>query len=185
MDNGASCYLRFLDGDDRGLVELIRAYKDGLILFLHQFTGDYHTAEDLMEDTFVKLAIRKPGFSGRSTFKTWLYSIARNTAMDHLRRHRRVRVVSQEELKECESEGEDLERHVLRQERKVQLHRSLEALKPEYRQVLHLTFFEGFSNAEAALIMGRSRRQIENLIYRAKHSLRSRLEKEGFTYEEL
>ena len=62
MDNGASSYRRFLDGDDEGIVEIIRDYKDGLILYLNGFTRNISTAEELMEETFVKLATRKPRF---------------------------------------------------------------------------------------------------------------------------
>ena len=51
MDNGASSYRRFLDGDDSGLAELVRDYKDGLILYLNGFVQNMHTAEELMEDT--------------------------------------------------------------------------------------------------------------------------------------
>ena len=55
MDNGASSYRRFLDGDESGIIEIIRDYKDGLILFLNGFTQNIHIAEELAEDTFVKL----------------------------------------------------------------------------------------------------------------------------------
>ena len=65
------------------------------------------------------------------------------------------------------------------------LHRTLRRLKPEYRQVLYLTYFEGFSNAEAASIMKKSKKQVENLLYNARKMLRSELEKDGFQYEEL
>lgn len=184
MDNGAGSYRRYLSGDDNGMVEIIRDYKDGLILFLLQFTGDIHTAEEWMEDTFVKLAIKKPPFYGKSNFKTWLYAIARNVARDHLRRRRSITVVSQDSL-EGFSDGQDLERAYLRQEQKIQLHRAIARLKPEYRQVLYLTFFEGFSNEQAGQIMKKNRRQTENLIYRAKQTLRAQLEKEGFCYEAL
>ena len=56
MDNGESSYRRFLEGDDSGFIEIIRDYKDGLILFLHSMTRDYGLAEELCEDTFVRLA---------------------------------------------------------------------------------------------------------------------------------
>lgn len=56
MDNGESSYRRFLSGNDEGLVEIIRDYKDGLIFFLNGFTRDINTAEELCEDTFVKIA---------------------------------------------------------------------------------------------------------------------------------
>lgn len=70
MDHGASNYRRFLDGDDSGVVEIIRDYKDRVILYLDSFTWNIHTAEDLMEETFVKLITKKPGFSGNAAFKT-------------------------------------------------------------------------------------------------------------------
>ena len=51
MDNGASSYRRFLDGDDNGFIEIIKDYKDGLILYINNFTRNIFTAEDLAEDT--------------------------------------------------------------------------------------------------------------------------------------
>ena len=56
MDNGASSYRRFLEGDDDGIVEIIRDYKDGLILFLNRYVNNIHIAEELAEDTFFKEA---------------------------------------------------------------------------------------------------------------------------------
>ena len=55
---------------------------------------------------------------------------------------------------------------------------------PEYRNVLWLVYFEKFSNKETAIVLKKSERQIKNLLYRAKKSLKSKLEKEGFEYEE-
>ena len=78
MDNGESSYRRFLAGDDEGLHEIICTYRAGLILYLNSFVQNIHTAEDLTEDTFAELAIKCPKFSGKSSFKTWLYAIARN-----------------------------------------------------------------------------------------------------------
>ena len=75
MDNGASSYRRFLGGDENGIVEIIRDYKDGLILYLNGFTQNICIAEELMEETFVKIVVKKPKFSARYSFKTWLYNI--------------------------------------------------------------------------------------------------------------
>ncbi len=185
MDNGASSYRRFLDGDDSGIVEIIREYKDGLILYLCGFTDNIYTAEDLMEDTFVKLVTKKPRFSGKSTFKTWLYAIARNVALDHQRKTACHRAVSLDDLPQLPADEADLEWAYFQEARKVMVHKALRQLKPEYRQILYLVYFEGFTNPQAASIMKKTRRQIENLVYRAKASLRSQLDKEGFTYEEL
>lgn len=52
MDNGASSYRRFRDdGDEDGLVEIIKDYKDGLIFYINSFVGNIHTAEELAEGT--------------------------------------------------------------------------------------------------------------------------------------
>jgi len=185
MDNGAGSYRRFLKGDDTGIVEIIRDYKDGLMLYLNGIVGNIHIAEDLMEETFVKLVTKKPHFSGKSTFKTWLYAIGRNMAMDYLRRNKRVEKVSLEESEILLKDEQLIEEQYIWENQKIRLHQAMHNLNPKYRQVLYLSFFEGFSNEESAKIMRISKRQIENLLYRAKLSLKSQLEKEGFVYEEL
>lgn len=52
MDNGASSYRRFLDGDDKGIAEIVGDYKDGLILYLNCYVNNIFIAEELTEDTF-------------------------------------------------------------------------------------------------------------------------------------
>ena len=181
MDNGASSYRRFLDGDESGLVEIIKDYKDGLILYLNGFVSNLHTAEELAEDTFVKLGVKKPRDNKKCSFKTWLYTIARNVAIDYLRKNRRNSV---EELTEFIG-GESLESEYIREEQKIIVHRAMLKLKPEYRQVLWLIYFEGMKNKDASIIMKKSVHGIEVLVSRARQALKSELEKEGFTYEEL
>ena len=66
MDNGASSYRRFRDdGDESGLAEIIRDYKDGLIFYLNSFVDNIIIAEELAEDTFVRLGTRKPKDKGK------------------------------------------------------------------------------------------------------------------------
>ena len=57
-------------------------------------------------------------------------------------------------------------------------------MKPEHRNVLYLLYFEGMSYAEAGTVMNKGKRQIEGLAYRARASLKKKLESEGFTYAE-
>ena len=78
-----------------------------------------------------------------------------------------------------------LEISYLKEERKIVLCKALSELSADYRAVLWLVFFEEFSNKEVAAVLYKSDRQIKNFLYRAKLSLRSKLEKEGFSYEEL
>lgn len=185
MDHGARSYRRFLDGDDNGIIEIIRDYKDGLTLFLNRYVDNIHVAEDLTEDTFFKLVSRKPRYTEKSSFKTWLYTIGRNVALSHLRRHSRISQISDEELALIQSDEESLEQSYLREERKILVHRSLSKLKPDYAQVLYLKFFEEQSNEDIGRILHKSRRQVENLVYQAKKSLKSQLEQEGYTYEDV
>ncbi len=185
MDNGESSYRRFLDGDDNGFVDIIRDYKDGLMLYLNGYVRNIHIAEELMEETFVRLVVKKPRFSGKSSFKTWLYAIGRNIAVGYLRKESRTPSISAQELECCLRDEAELEKEYICSERKITVHRALGKLKSEYHTVLYLVYFEELTLTQAASVMKKSYKQTENLIYRAKLALKSELEKEGFVYEEL
>ncbi len=184
MQNGESSYRRYLAGDDNGLVEVIRDYKDGLIFYLNSFVRNLTVAEELCEDAFVKLAVKKPRFREGSSFKTFLYAIGRNAALDFLRRNKSD-VVPIEDIAESAADMESLEQSYIREERRIAVHRALDSLKSEYRQVLWLTYFEELSNKETAAVMKKSVHGIETLVYRARLALKKQLEQEGFEYEEL
>ncbi len=186
MDNGASSYRRFReDGDESGLVEIVKDYKDGLIFYLNSFVGNIHTAEELAEDTFVLLGIKKPKDKGKGSFKTWLYTIGRNVAIDYLRRNSKYTNISMADCPELVSEEQDLELAYIKEERKITVYRALGKLKSEYRQALWLVYFEGFSTKQVAAVMKKSVHSVETLVYRARKALKSQLELEGFVYEEL
>ena len=85
MDNGVSSYRRFLSCDDEGLTLIIKEYKDGLILYLNSYVNNIYVAEEIMEETFFKLAVKKTKFNEKSSFKTWLYTIGRNVAKDYIK----------------------------------------------------------------------------------------------------
>lgn len=182
MDNGAGSYRRFLAGDDEGLAEIVREYKDGLILYLNGYVRNLYIAEELAEDTFFRLITKRPRFSQKSSFKSWLYAIGRNVAVDFVRRNSKQISVSAEGMEVLGKEL-SLEEAYIREESKVEVYKALSKLSVDYRNVLWLSFFEGFSNREVAKVMKKSDRQVKNLLYRAKQSLRSILEKEGFHYE--
>ena len=182
MDNGESSYRRFLAGDDEGLHEIICKYRTGLILYLNSFVQNIHTAEELTEDTFAELAIRCPKFSGKSSFKTWLYAIGRNITAKYLRKHAKLSIVPLES-QEYLADEESLESNYIKNEQQRMVHKAMHSLKSEYRQVLYLSYFGEFSNKEAAAIMKKSKRQIESLLYNARKALRNELERSGFEYE--
>lgn len=184
MDQATQDYRQFLAGDESALVRLIREYRDGLMLYLHGMVSDLSVAEELAEDTFLKLVLKKPRFSARCSFKTWLYTIGRNLAMDYLRRNRKS-TVCLEDCPEIQDEAEDLERRYIQQENCLLLHRTMKRLKPEYRQALWLVYFEGFRCGEVGKIMGKSEATAQTLVSRARQALKLKLLEEDFDYENL
>ncbi len=186
MDNGASSYRRFREnGDESGLVEIIRDYKDGLMIYLTGIVGDVHTAEDLTEDTFVLLGTKKPKDKGKGSFKTWLYTIGRNIAIDHLRLRKRVKETPIELSPEQSDELEDITSAYIREQQKITIHKALRSLKPEYYQILWLQYFEQLSMKDCARIMKKSVHAAEMLASRARKALKAKLEQEGIDNERL
>ena len=179
MDQGAGKYYCFLNGDNDALVEIIRDYKDGLMFFLGGFVNDLSLAEELMEDTFVRLYVKKPRFSGNSTFKTWLYAIGRNVAREHIRKEARRKSVPLEDHPELTDLTFDPEQSYFQNEDRVQLYAAMVRLKPEYRQVLWLSYFEDLPGKDIARIMKKSPNNIGVLLHRAREALKDELSKEG------
>lgn len=184
MDNGASSYRRFLDGDDNGLVEIIEKYKDGLIIFLNRYVSNLYIAEDLAEDTFLKLIIKKPNFIENTSFKAWLYTIGRNLALNYIKKNSRVVLKSNNDVERSYQELKHLEEQYFSEERKIIIHNALKNINKDYSTVLYLVYFENFTITHTAHIMKKTKRQIGNLLYRAKQSLKAELVKEGISIEE-
>ena len=180
MGNDADRYRRFLDGDDNGLREIIDIYYNGLTLYISGIVRNADETEDIVQDTFVRLAVKKPRFSGKSTFKTWLYAIARNSAYNYLKRHKAR--FAEQPVDECItlSDGTDVEHEYLKTERNIELHKAMRELAPDYYQALYLMYFESLDTDGIAEVMHKSKRQVGDLLYRAKKSLKSKLERAGF-----
>jgi len=71
---------RFQSGDERAYVELVNRYKDRLLNFVFQFLGDIEQAEDVVQDTMLRLYEKKHYYKPIAKFSTWIYTIARNLA---------------------------------------------------------------------------------------------------------
>lgn len=182
MQKGLDSYQRFLNGDESGLEEVIAEYKNGLILYLHGIVQDLQLAEEATEETFVKLVVKRPHFNGSSSFKTWLYTIGRNVAIDSMRRRKNYEIPL-DNVTELRDEA-CLEQTYIQQERKRMVHKCMKALKPEYRQVLWLLYFEGFSCKQIARIMRKTTHSVETTAYRARVALKNILIKEGYNDED-
>lgn len=184
MDQGARIYREYLAGNDQALCDIIERYRSGLTLFLNRYVHDLDLAEELTEDVFFRLVTKKPRFSDDYHFKTWLYTIGRNLAINHLKRAARQTELTPEVLERQSAESDALEDRYVLQERSRILYRALCRLRPEYSEALQLKYFEELSNAEIGTIMKKSRRQVENLIYQAKKALRAELKPEEFDDED-
>ena len=80
---------RFQNGDERAYVELVNRYKDRLLNFVFQFLGDIEQAEDVVQDTMLRLYEKKHYYKEIAKFSTWIYTIARNLANTELRKRKR------------------------------------------------------------------------------------------------
>ena len=178
---GAKAYADYINGDNDGLVIIVKTYSDSLVNFICKFVRDRQTAEDLMQDTFVELISKKNKFRNESQFKTYLFRIARNKAVDFIRKSSKTTFIFDETTVGAEDKL-CVEDDICNAETKSDLHSAIQTLNPVYREVIYLSYFNDLSNEEIAFIIKKSKRQTELLLYRAKQSLKSALEKEGFIY---
>ncbi|MBP0990660.1 MAG: sigma-70 family RNA polymerase sigma factor [Oscillospiraceae bacterium] len=181
--NDRQLYERFLSGNSDAVCEMVKKYSDSLILFLNGILKDPAASEEISSETFFKLIVKHPKYRGEASFKTYLFSIGRNLAVDHLRKVQKEEVFSEEQLLENIKETENIEETVLKNERDRELYSALDRLQPDYSEALYLTYFNGLSAEDVGKVMKKSRKQVENLLYRAKLSLKKILLKDGFNYE--
>lgn len=184
VDQGTIDYQCFLSGEEEGLSRIIRDHKDGLMLYINNFVQNIAVAEELTEETFVKLVMKRPRFLSKCSFRTWLYSIGRNTALSYLR-CQKAAVIPLDACCELADQAMDLEQRYMQKDSSYTIHCVMKKLKPEYRQILWLCYFEDFSHKEIAQILGKSVHNVEVLICRARQALKVKLLEEGFCYDEL
>ena len=178
MDNGASSYRRFLDGDESAFEDIMKELFRGLVFFIDGFVHDTHAAEDIAIDTFSDLVVHRHRYNFKVSLKTYLYMVGRSRALDYIK-HRKV--IEFTELSEVQdiADDEDLEEAVLTDERKRLVHAAVGKLPQEMRVAVHLIYFDEMSYEEAAKVMKKNRKQVDNLLYRAKKELRVILGKDG------
>jgi RNA polymerase sigma-70 factor (ECF subfamily) len=137
------------------------------------------TAEDIAIDTFSDLVVHKNRYNFKVSLKTYLFMVGRSRALDYLRRNRKVDITSISEVAEISDDEAILEDMVLADERKRAVSGAIGQLPQDMREAVHLVYFEGLSYDEAAKVMKKNRKQVDNLLYRAKKELREILGEEG------
>ena len=175
MDNGASSYRRYLEGELSAFEEIIDEYREGLIFFINRYVCDLDLAEDIAADTFAILLTKPEKYNFSVSLKTYIYTIGKNRAIDILRKRKRHGTVSLDLIPADTVSEESFIEDVLRDEEKRRLHNAINRLKKEYREAVHLVYFENMSVSDAAAVMGRGKKQVENLLYRARKALKEAL----------
>lgn len=180
MITDETLYRAYLDGDDAGLSSLMERYGDRLTFYINGYLHDIHESEDFMIEAFAYLIAKKPRIA-EGCFKAYLYKMARNLSFRYLSKKRLQNNFSIEEIEIEPESGIRIEEVVQREEFHRCLHLCMDRLKSEYREALYLVYFENMHHAEVAEVMRKSEKQVSDLVYRGRNSLRKHLEREGIT----
>ncbi len=169
-------------GDREAFGLLVGRYQRRLTGFLAQIVGDLELARELTQETFIRVWGALGRFDDSYRFSTWIFRIAHNLGVDHLRR-RRVPTTSlqvedrdgREIQRDLEDRGKDPLGHLENRELAEALRRSIEVLRPEYRELVLLRHFAGLSYREIAEFQGMPLGTVKNKLFRAHSVLREAL----------
>ena len=179
MDNGASSYRRFLDGDEDAFENIMKELFRGLVFFIDGFVHDAHIAEDIAIDTFSDLIVHRHRYNFKVSLKTYLYMVGRSRALDYIKHRKVIEFSDLSEAYALADETAALEEIVLADDRKRLVNAAISKLPDDMRVVVHLVYFEEMTYDEAARVMKKNRKQVDNLLYRAKKELCIILGKDG------
>lgn len=171
-------YENYLNGDDVGLELLMKKYGDRLTFYINGYLHDLHDSEDLMIEAFAYLISKRPKIK-KGCFKAYLYKMARNLSLRFISKKRLNHSFSLEEIKKEPTSKVILEEVFQKEENKAILHLCIDQLKSCYREAIYLIYFENMSHSQAAKVMGKTEKQVSDLVYRGRKSLGKLLEKEG------
>lgn len=184
-----SLVTRALSGSQEAYQRLLEEYQRPVFSIIVRMVRDAGLAEDLTQETFLKAFRSLDSFDQSRKFSSWLFSIAHNTTIDHLRR-RQLPTVSLDSAGESEdgaglaflavapdsSPEETLTHHDLA----AALEQALAGLRPEYAEVLVLRFQQGMSYEEISEVTGLVLGTVKTHIYRGRKALATALESAGW-----
>lgn len=166
------------------VADLVERCQHRLVRYLLYLTGRREYAEDLAQETWVRVLQRGSQYNGRQRFDPWLFAIARNLAIDYLRKKRKgVQTASlpndRDEILLVSSSGPSPFEAAARSEDAIRLAGQLQILSPLYREALLLRFQEDLSLPEIAEVLGAPVTTVTSRIYRGLAALRSAFEEGG------
>ncbi len=147
------------DGDQRAYADLMRMYKEPIYLLLLKMTNNPTEADDLTMEAFGKAFASLHLYTPTHAFSTWLFSIATNNCVDFIRKKRLqtiylddIRTKSESEVYEypIPSEGDNPEENIIHEQRVQILREVVRQLKPRYRKLVEMRYFEEMSYEEIA-----------------------------------
>jgi RNA polymerase sigma-70 factor (ECF subfamily) len=159
-------------GDGEAFAGLLREHDRALRSLAFRLLGDRRDMDDVLQEAYVKAFRALPSFAGRAALGTWLYRIAYNACLDHLRRVRRSSELPLDEAAELADPAPVLDEAVAR---RLDLATALGALPPDLRAAVLLVDAEGLSYDEAAEVVGVPAGTIASRLNRARAALRAAL----------
>jgi RNA polymerase sigma-70 factor, ECF subfamily len=184
MDEDRETIRKILAGDFDAFEQLVEKYEGRVYRHLRKMVKDNEQAEDLLQETFLNAYKGLPGFTGGSSFSTWLFRIATNSALMFLRKAHPESVEYDDEIRNRddfqlvqaspEFVSTPLEILLSREGRK-RIESAIDDLPTIYRSVIVLRDVEGFSVEEVARIMDASVAAIKSRLHRARNSVRESL----------
>jgi RNA polymerase sigma-70 factor (ECF subfamily) len=175
-------------GRDSAFRELIRRYERPVFSLIYRMVRDRELAEDLAQDTFIKVLNHIDRYRPEFKLSSWLFKIANNVAIDHLRRRQldtvsidgsphaqtqdAIEATSFDVVGQQESALDEMEARELG----GAIERAIATLRPEYRSCIMLRHVEGRSYEEIAATLDLPLGTVKTYIHRARHELRKELE---------
>lgn len=169
------------------LHDLVEQYQFRLVRYLIYLLGRRDPVDDLVQETWLHVLERGSSYNGRSRFEPWLFTIARNLTIDHLRKRRIFSLDSQHSSDHPEPDREPQPlvstdpspfELAARTEDAERLAHTLQTLEPIYREALVLRFQEDLSLQEMSTVMGVPLTTVSSRIYRGLATLRAQMEGE-------
>jgi len=158
-------------GDRNAFGQLVRRYQDRLYRFILRMVNSHDEALELTQDTFIKAWQALPEWRPDAEFRTWLFRIGSNAAMDCLRRRKTVQFVALEEDFDAPDGDAGPEARLQTKQELIALQRALGRLPPDQREIVLLREVEDMSYAEIGAVLDINEGTVKSRLARAREAL--------------
>jgi RNA polymerase sigma factor (sigma-70 family) len=168
--------LKVKDGDLDQMGLLFERHHKQMFGFLYHSTGSKSSSEDMVQTVFYRMIKYKHTFTGEGEFKTWMYHLTRNVLKDHFRKNTQISFKS--DLSSLDKIGENvIEEKISESQDHEQLHKALQKITENHREVLVLSRFQDLSYKEIGTILEISEANVKVRVHRAIVELRNIFQK--------